>query len=360
MPPVFGRNNKPHPYDKAIAEWLAIPTLGYCAMARNLMHDHRVSEAREKVFDEFAATMARRRGSSAFAGNPPTREELEKAIVDYFEEKVRNRHLPHYVYGAINSNNLIVGNGSVSSQGRQSSYPPNRDVKLVRVLDLTGLGSVFQWAKRKNTWRKLLARFPNCPPSRIKPHDEAITSWLDEKLERGSERQIEGFIASVLKILNEYRQDQAFQPTWATTWSAFEPNAEQGPDRWLQVLGMAKHSPRWVMLLRYKVREAGTIARPTQLDAGWYAYHYPSPPQAPLAIGGHPMDLGSRRAGQLLPEYIHKQIGHKIDHWFDSGRKIGKTTQPVTANLVDLRRAHHELLVSKYGANVLVWMPDPI
>lgn len=122
---------------------------------------------------------------------------------------------------------------------------------------------------------------------------------------------------------------------------------------------MMKRSPRWVMPLRYKVREAGTIARPTQLDADWYAYHFPSPPQTPLAMGGHPMDLGSPKAAQLLPEYIHKQIGHKIDHWIDSGKKIGKTTQAVTANLADMRRAHHELLVSRHGPDVLGWMPDP-
>jgi hypothetical protein len=116
-----------------------------------------------------------------------------------------------------------------------------------------------------------------------------------------------------------------------------------------------------VILLSYTVAEAGTLARPTILDADWYAYHFPSPPQAPLAIGGHPTDLRiAPRANYPLPEYIHKQIPHTLAHWTDVGGKIGRTSSPDPTSLADQRRAHLELLAKIYGPDVLGWMSSPI
>jgi len=127
------------------------------------------------------------------------------------------------------------------------------------------------------------------------------------------------------------------------------------------VSGVATPPPRWLILLRYTVAEAGTLARPTILDADWYAYHFPSPPQTSLAVGGHPMDLRvTPRATHLLPEYIHKKIPHKLEHWTDLGGKIARTNSPDSTGLVDQRMAHFELLVNTYGQDVLKWMNSPI
>ena len=146
--------------------------------------------------------------------------------------------------------------------------------------------------------------------------------------------------------MNSYSRQEPYQPTWATTWAAFEPHEEDGPERWLQVLGMAKPPPRWLILLRYTVAEAGTLVRPTILDAKWNAYHFPSPPspQVSPAVGGHPMDLRiSPKATSVLPEFIHKQIQHSLAHWMDLGGKIGRTQSPNPTALADQRRAHFEL-----------------
>lgn len=332
---VFGRNSKPHPYDAAIDEWLHSAEPEERAMARNLMHDHRISKAREQEFDRLV-------------DRPCNTVNLQRAIKKYFEKKVRTRTLPDYVYKRVNANNLLTGKDEILPY-------IHKDVKLVRVLDLNGLRRVFQWAKSKRRWGESFEKFPR------RPNDATIAKWLDEKLQGSIENQIERFVGTVLDVMNDYRREHPYQPTWATTWTAFEPYLEDEPDRWLQVLGMAKVPPRWLILLKYTVREAGTIARPTQLDAGWYAYHFPSPPQAPLGVGGHPMDLRiSRKLRCLLPEYIHKQISHPLEHWKDVGSRIGRATAPNLEALAEQRKVHHELLTTRYGKEVCNWMPSPI
>jgi hypothetical protein len=173
---------------------------------------------------------------------------------------------------------------------------------------------------------------------------------------------VERFVECVLRAMNEHRIEHPFQPTWATAWSAFLPHEMAGPDRWAQALGLCKVDyPRWFVLLRYRVREAGTLVRPTQLDAGWGVYHFPSPPQARLETGGKCMDLNIAGAGNpLLPEFIHKQIEHTMEHWLGTGQRIGRTTRPINGNLAALRRAHYSKLCATYGPGVSAWMPECI
>lgn len=335
MSTVFGRNSNSHPYDEAIAQWCDSTDTWRRAMARNVMHDHRVSKAREHAFDTFGK-------------QPRTPDDLEKAIVKYFEEKIRTKTLPHYVYRTVNENNLLIGADLLKPR-------IHKDVQLVRVLDLNGLGRVLQWARIQKKWGRVFADFPRSQ------NDQEISRWIDGILQGAPREKIEQFVATVLDIMNKYRQAYPFQPTWATTWSAFEAHERHGPDRWLQVLGMPKPAPRWLILLRYPVREAGTIARPTQLDAGWQGYHFPSPPQAPLFVGGHPMDLRIfPKPTSLLPEYIHKQIDHPLYHWTNLGGKIGRTQASSREELSSQRKVQHELLASIYGRAVYSWMPNPI
>jgi hypothetical protein len=339
MPPVFGRTHPdPHPYDDALETWLKSGDSSWQSMARNVMHDHRVSEPRAEAFDHFV-------------DHPCTSAGLNRAIVDYFDEQIRHRKLPHYVYKAANENNLLTSRGLLPLI--------QKDVKLVRAVDLNGLRFVCQWAndpsRRKKSWEPMLARFP------ASLTDSEITRWLDSELGGASPMQIERTVSTMLDIINSYRDEEPYQPAWATTWTAFEPHESGGPERWLQVLGVANPPPRWVMLLSYTVAEAGTLVRPTILDADWYAYHFPSPPQASLALGGHPMDLRiAPGASYPLPEYIHKQISHTLVHWTDLGGKIGRTSSPNPTSLADQRRAHLDLLVNSYGPNVLSWMSSPL
>lgn len=333
MPPVFGRYiPSPHPYDAAIASWLSSPEIADNAMARNFMFDHRVNKEREDAFGKYV-------------NHPCTADGLRRACVDYFYEKVRVRTLPEYVYVRVNGNNILNGHAVI---------PPkiNKDVRLVRALDLNGLKNVFQWARRQRRWGRLISTFPG-------PHDErAVMRWLDENFRIGP---VEDFVEIVLDILNSFRDSYSFQPTWATTLSAFSKYLSEPPDRWVEVLGVSKPQPCWLILLAYTVREAGTISRPTQLDGGWYCYHFPSPPQAALNTGGHPMDLRTAPSSTVvLPEYIHKQVRHTMDHWMILGNKYGRTNSALTSTLHNQRTTHYQLLARTYGPTAYTWMNPPI
>lgn len=338
MPPVFNRYDlDPHPYDDALQVWLGSLDDTRQAMARNVMHDHRVAEMRAEAFDRFVE-------------HPCTSSSLDEAMIDYFHDRVRTRKLPDYVYKKLNENNLII------SRGLYPLIP--KYVPLVRALDLNGLGLVCQWANeaahRKKQWKSTLSKLP------VSITDASIAGWLDGELKGASSPKVERIVSDLLDIMYTFGQKQPYQPTWATSWAAFEPYKDDGPDRWLEVLGVSAPSPRWVILLKYTVAEAGTLARPTILDARGNGYHFPSPPTAPLAYGGHPVDLRIMpRATDLLPEYIHKQIRHTMAHWTDAGAKIELTGTPGHTTLEDQRRAHHELLVKTYGSDVAVWMSNP-
>jgi len=166
-------------------------------------------------------------------------------------------------------------------------------------------------------------------------------------------------------VMNKHNEAHPFQPSWCTTWADFEPFLKDGAHRWAELVGLSGYrstTPHWIIVLKYRVRDAGMVCRPTQLDAGWSECHFPSPPCAEPRRGGHAMDLAATTAfGGLLPEYIHAGIPHPIDHFDDAGA-LCKTWQPPGPGGLEARRsAHHARLAAEYGLGpVLGWMPDPV
>ena len=338
MPPVFARSvPNPHPYEQALATWLLSTDASHRAMARNIMHDPRVSSEREKSFDQFV-------------DRPVTCESLQRALVEYHKARVQTRQVPEYMYifSRFNSGNLLCGTWS-------GPHRIKRDQYLVRVLDLNGLGGVLQWAKTA-----AMPEFAMCPG---RGDDKPMADWLDLELLGKPESAQRAFVTAILVAMSRFRLVKRYEPAWATAWDRFERFAAEKPERWAQVAGVPKTAyPRWLVLLSYNIREAGTVVAPTQLDTGWNAYHFPSPlpassghPTPPPATGGHPMDLrDSPRATELLPEFVHCQIAHAPNHI----QRIGRTDAAVSGPFAAQRRNHHDLLVLKYGPDVRAWMPD--
>jgi hypothetical protein len=240
--------------------------------------------------------------------------------------------------------------------------PLKPDVGLARVLDLNGLISVFLVARHRK-----LRPFSDFPRGtgrsllRSRPPEAAVLAWLDAKLLGASDLQQRDFVAAALEAIeiSRKRRQGAFQPTWATYWSHFEPLAAQGPERWAAVLGLPnrRRCARWLIALKYTIRESGGLVRPTTLDAGFNEYHFPSPPGAALKDGGHPVDLRlAPPAATLIPEFVHQQIPHPLRHWEDAGFLLGRTEKPGLDGLVQSRGNHFALLQAIYGPSVATWM----
>ncbi|MBI3695658.1 MAG: hypothetical protein HY238_12575 [Acidobacteria bacterium] len=291
-------------------------------MARNLMHDHTVSEARQRVFEQFIPS-------------PCTGRELRRAIVEYFYKRVFTSPTPDFLDPNLNERNWALG--------------IDPECPLFRLLDVTSFVMLFQWAHYAG--RKPFDSFPVMAYL-------TVQSWLDEQLAGGSESK-EQFVKAFLDALNAYPGDT--RPVRVTTWDAFAPFLGQGPDRWFEVWGVPKWSfPRWLIVLRYKASEAGTLVRPTQLDMGWNPYYFPPPPQASVDAGGYAMALrSSPYSTRLLPMFIHRQIDHSMEHWTAADRLCDRVIRvEPDLDLAAARHAHRQLLAEEYGSDVYAWMPE--
>jgi hypothetical protein len=302
--PVFGRRG-PHRYEPALAEWIDSEDPEYCCLSLNVEHDDRVSVEREQVFDAFVA-----------AGTP-SGSDLVDALTNYFYERVQGSEIPDYFQAQLNELNFCRFR--------------NLDVPLARILDLTGLDRILEWARSIGK-----SPFKSYPSKR-----EKSFAWV---LERIKDRDAHDFVGATLEVLAEYSRSVArHQPAWATTWASIRPDQVAG--RWLEVVGMRNLSlPRLVILLKYRMREGGTLIRPTQLDAAANCRHFPSP--AEFSESGHPMDLRTKpKSDALIPEFIHDQIAHSADDWTGL---YGVVDEPDSGQLKRQRAIHWRLLEAEY------------
>lgn len=327
---VFGRPGAGHPYDPLLDQWLASGDEERRAMGSNLAVDQRVSPEREARFD-------------ALQGEPRDPDALWTAVIKHHHDWIQQRHEPLFL-APDNFHNVVT-----ALHGERPSSIP-LDTKLARIIDLTGLCWVFKWAREAGL--DAFERFPRGPT------DASCNRWLEDTRKSQGSRSL---VQDALEAMDRYGRTRPYQPTWATAWDLLERYRDAGATRLCQLMGLDKDAGHWVAVLVYTAREAGTVLRPTQLDAGQYDCHFPSPPGAPLSAGGHPMDLAADPAVPLLPEYIHRQIPHKIEH-FDAGGgilgKLGENTR--AANVIEgARQVHLDKLIALYGPAVARWLPAP-
>jgi hypothetical protein len=340
MPLIFNRNVSSHPLETPIDELEKSGDLRKVAVAINLRHDHRVTVERDEIFSTFCGTIG-------------LGDELWDALDSYHKERIQPLHDPDFVSFDLNRLNILIGHYYLDRPLL------NKDVKLASVLDLNGFYTLFLWAAhnrmRKTEWLNVFKDFPN-------PDFE---TWLDSKLTTTLVEQ-ENVIRVTFDVLNSYRREVGpYQPSWVTTWNAFKHRAIPGDaSGWAKALGVNKLRDRWLIVIKYTVAEAGTLARPTQLDGGNYEWHFPSPtPLPPPQDGGHPMELRIP-VSRLLPEYVHQQLReYQVSHWERAGKLIGKTGEPwcLARDITPLRNEHHQLLCRCYGSpEIIAWMPKAI
>ncbi len=272
-------------------------TLGW-----NLHHDDRISPQR---FDRFWRYVDGSKIQHA--------SQMWKAVSLYYDYCVHFTDKPDFLETEYNEGNFHgVG------------HLPTLDDKamLVNIFNLGGLDKVYRAAKADGEAgfdSYLMKEKSGDPPN--------VQGWLKHHFDGlpmdGPVCQdlralrTNRFLCQLLEYCNKRRLTKPFQPTWATLWDRFSAEDWKNPKRWQTLLGVRpSETETWLLLLCYPVREARAegrpVLRPTQLDAGWYAEHFPVPPQVAT---GHAMELdGDRGPCMPLPEFIHQQIDHRPDH----------------------------------------------
>ena len=201
----------------------------------------------------------------------------------------------------------------------------------------------------KNSGVTAFARFEEATS---KDDGEQVNAFLKARLEDAGGPA--GFLESVFEAMAWYRCNVGplIRPTWAAEWNSTAPYLQSGdPARWLEAVGVPKDYAVWIAVVRYRPKVA--VYRPTQLDAGWYAHHFPSPPRANLSDGGFAMYLRSIDAAAttgLVSEYIHRQVDFTLPDWNRAGGLVGFVEKPNRGeSLAQLRDQHLGILKREYG-----------
>ena len=315
------------------------------AIAINLRHDHRVSEAREQEFREYFERSG---------------DDLQIALSDYFYEKVYKSNNPNFCEPCIadfsgGSCKSLAGFDENMQLASVLTFHKLRD--RIRSLDSISIVS--------DLWDTGLVEARN--------DSVKFSKWLDEHLLDSSgvmkdpqSAEVKKFIADFFEIANCNLKDAAgnydeytrIKPFWATDWSKFDPYTKYETDRWNQVVGVWREYSTWQIIITYPASAVDILYRPTQLDGGFYPQHFPPPREIGSAEGGYTMDWGTPDV-VLLPEFIHGQIELKYEYWESAGYRIGKTGLLV-CDLPRSRSDHYEKLKGSFDEHALKnWMPIP-
>jgi hypothetical protein len=292
-------------------------------------------------------------GFTAFAGDLADLDAIRKVLEAYQEEQVRP----------------LIGAGLAPAYARADNHNNKVDLApgsdIATVLDLTRLGRVY--AEAKSTFK--IPEFRRYDVT--DPRDSAqINEFLGARLTDST--RVEPFLQAVLRARRRYRKaiETRVHPTWVAEWTSLKPFLDPDrPERWLQAVGVPRDSPTWVAVFRYPAARPGReigLFRPTQLDAGWHAHHFPSPPQAAAGLGGHtmylwqPLQKTTGIPASLICEYLHPQMDVSIAAWRAGGRLIG-LAPPIGGDLAEQRHRHWLLLQLMYKESpVRDWMPESL
>lgn len=181
--------------------------------------------------------------------------------------------------------------------------------------------------------------------------DRLYREWLDKNLLKRGDVQQKEFVGRLLRVIGKVCQEEGpYNPSWVTHENAFQKyigrkGEKYRADRWQCATGLPNESGRWLAVIRYSLAEINRkLYRPTQLDAGGHAWHFPSHPRDhdSAKSGGQAMALGnSKYAGLPLPEFIHTQADCLTERHVVA---VAKTTDSSRDGLVKRRSEHRERL----------------
>ncbi|MEK7408747.1 MAG: hypothetical protein AAB225_27085 [Acidobacteriota bacterium] len=155
-------------------------------------------------------------------------------------------------------------------------------------------------------------------------------------------------------------------PVWVALWRHWSLTIDLAhSESWADAVGISKPKEGcWLAVLKYPATRAGQLVRPTQLEAGWFGRHFPSPNVCTPGSGGrivHGLDSAVVPAGNCLWEYLHKPIPWSEYDWLSSGMPVSRTARPVgpVGTLLSDREFHWGRLKREFGEKaVSSWMKN--
>lgn len=317
------------------------------ACAWNLLHDQRVVE------DWGEAWYLR-------YGQPVSPAAVRNAFTRYLAD-FREHYLDRYA-------DLESRAGSAIPAGAADA-PASGDL-LVHVFDLWSPGSRLIWElgvmRELGELRGIAHLDPNAnqPPPAIQralgnANPAAQRPWMDsffqaqeEYLNEADNRRRRGHVHTTLS------------PFWASLWKPWRERAGPAAEDWCASVGLSKDpstAQSWIAVVRYPVSTARRLFRPTQLEAGGFGRHFPTPPGCTANQGGRVVEGRPRIFEQVghtpLPEYLHAPVPLSVQHWKDAGFPV-LPCRDYVGKPVDLERdrSAHWFGLGREFSGVNAWM----
>ena len=240
------------------------------AVARNLLSDHRIPRERASTISDLED------------------ENLEELLRDYQDKYVRpwrNDNLPPVYALPVNGTNAIV----------------EQPESLCTVLNLTRWQRYYEAANKDFGMKE----FRSFEFDKAGSPDQLNARLLEKLSDEGRRAE---FMDAIFKARSRYLREveERWHPVWAANWDGVEHFLDiDRPSRWQQAVGVESKAPSWLAIVKYSLKDRkvlgsgkssgndrgidgreASLFRPTQLEAGWYARHFPSPPQTELDQGG--------------------------------------------------------------------------
>lgn len=312
-----------------LAQGMAIMRSRYPFLAKNVEVDDRVSIERALHFAETMRELLLKKG-------------LEPALVHYAISTLRSRPEDTYLSRAVNGLNLL------SDRARYPQF-------LCHVLSLNALARYL--AQEDMGWKYGFPGLNSVTASQISASGvERIDQVLNGELANVDDtpRRVR-----LVTALLTYHADQAernqLRPAWAADWERFEAACENrnNPDRWTSLVGVYRKGGCWLIVLKYPSSKVGQLVRPTQLDAGAYDYHFPSPGSVSCDSGGASMNLDEPDPVEPLREFVHRPIRFDLSNWEAAGWRLDRQRGANSNGLQRIRERHLGNLRLAHGGDLI-------
>jgi hypothetical protein len=297
------------------------------ALAWNLIHDRRVAE-------DWGETWYLR------YGQPISPQALRDAFTRYAND-LRERYLECYADLEIQADSVV--------SAAASDAPGSGDL-LVHVLDLWSPGSRFIW--NLGVMREIgeLRRIADLDTHAAEP-PPAIQRALSQPGIASQRPWMESFFQAQREYLAEVDNQRrrggtlaTLNPFWVSLWQPWRERAGETAEEWCASVGLSKNphaAQSWIAIVRYSAGAARRLICPTQLEAGWFGRHFPTPPSCSRNQGGRVVEgrreIFEQPSHEPLPEYLHAPVALSAQYWADAGFPVLRCSRQV-GNPIDLKR----------------------